>query len=73
MKAYSYDKLGDSVNAKTFFEQFFAIINPDKIGPNDYATFGKILLKFPGNDSLAAMYVDKAVALDTLRLINWIT
>ena len=26
----------------------------------------KVLLKFPGNDSLASIYVDKAVALDTV-------
>jgi tetratricopeptide (TPR) repeat protein len=66
LKAYSYDKLGDSVNAKKFFDEFFAKVNPDKIGPNDYATYGKILLKFPGNDSLASVYVDKAVQLDTV-------
>lgn len=66
LKAYSYDKMGDSLNAKKYFEEFFAKINPDKIGPNDYATYGKVLLKFPGNDSLASVYIDKAVALDTL-------
>lgn len=66
LKAYSYDKMGDSVNAKKYFDQFFAKINPDKIGPNDYATYAKVLLKFPGNDSLAATYVDKAVALDSV-------
>jgi len=66
LKAYSYDKLGDSVSAKQYFDTFFVKINPDKIGPNDYATYAKILLKFPGNDSLASMYVDKAVALDTV-------
>jgi predicted Zn-dependent protease len=66
LKAYSYDKLGDSVSAKKYFDEFFAKISPDKIGPNDYATYAKILLKFPGNDSLASLYVDKAVMLDTL-------
>ncbi|MEO8763689.1 MAG: tetratricopeptide repeat protein [Ginsengibacter sp.] len=66
LKAYSYDKLGDSVNAKNFFDSFFVKVNPEKIGPNDYSTYGKILLKFPGNDSLASTYIDKAVALDTV-------
>jgi predicted Zn-dependent protease len=66
LKAYSYDKMGDSVNAKKYFEEFFTKISPDKIGPNDYATYGKVLLKFPGNDSLASIYIDKAVALDTV-------
>ncbi|MGH2564624.1 MAG: tetratricopeptide repeat protein, partial [Ginsengibacter sp.] len=74
LKAYSYDKMGDSLNAKKYFEEFFTKINPDKIGPNDYATYGKVLLKIPGkdsletvkNDSLATVYIDKAVALDTI-------
>jgi tetratricopeptide (TPR) repeat protein len=66
LKAYSYDKMGDSLNAKKYFDEFFTKVNPDKIGPNDYATYGKILLKFPGNDSLASIYVDKAVMLDTV-------
>jgi len=67
LKAYSYDKIGDSVNAKTFFETYFQKQKPEKFGPNDYATYAKVLLKFPGNDSLAAMYADKAVTLDTLE------
>jgi Flp pilus assembly protein TadD len=74
IKAYAYDKLGDSINAKMNFDQFFAKVNPDKIGPNDYATYGKVLLKIPGsdsmqtvhNDSLAEMYINKAIALDTI-------
>jgi Flp pilus assembly protein TadD len=74
LKAYSYDKLGDSINAKANFEQFFAKISPDKIGPNDYATYGKVLLKVPGsdsmqtikNDSLATVYIEKGIALDTV-------
>jgi len=67
LKAYSYDKLGDSVNAKTFFETYFQKQKAEKFGPNDYATYAKVLLKFPGNDSVAAAYADKAVALDTLE------
>jgi Flp pilus assembly protein TadD len=66
LKAYSYDKMGDSLNAKKYFDEFFAKVNPEKIGPNDYATYAKVLLKFPGNDSLASSYVDKAIALDTI-------
>lgn len=66
LKAYSYDKLGDSLNAKKYFDEFFSKVNPDKIGPKDYATYGKILLEFPGNDSLASVYIDKAIQLDTI-------
>ncbi|MEO7120486.1 MAG: tetratricopeptide repeat protein [Ginsengibacter sp.] len=74
LKAYSYDKLGDSINAKANFEQYFAKVNPEKIGPNDYATYGKVLLKVPGsdsmgtvkNDSLATVYIEKGIAIDTV-------
>ncbi len=74
LKAYSYDKLGDSLNAKKYFDEFFAKVNPDKIGPNDYATYGRVLLKIPAkdsieqmhNDSLAEVNIDKAIALDTV-------
>ncbi|MEP7251792.1 MAG: tetratricopeptide repeat protein [Ginsengibacter sp.] len=74
LKAYSYDKMGDSLNAKKYFEEFFTKVNPDKIGPNDYATYGRVLLKLGGsdsmeiakNDSLASMYIGKAIALDTI-------
>src|SRR5690348_6933245 len=67
LKAYSYNKMGDSVNAKKYFEEFFEKINPDKIGPKDYESYGELLLKFPGNDSLAEVYIDKAVQMDTLK------
>ena len=66
LKAYSYDKMGDSLNAKKYFEEFFAKVNPDKIGPNDYATYGKILIEIPWQRFLASIYVDKAVRLDTV-------
>lgn len=74
IKAYAYDKLGDSINAKSNFEQYFAKVNPDKIGPKDYATYGQILLKIPGkdsmetlhNDSLASAYIEKGIAADTV-------
>ena len=65
LKAYSYDKLGDSANAKKFFEQYFATQKPEKIDGGAYTTYAKNLLKTPGSDSIAAVYVDKAIALDS--------
>ena len=67
LKAYAYDKLGDSVNAKSFFEQYFAKQKPENIEHGDYTTYAKNLLKFPGSDSVAGVYVDKAIALDTVE------
>jgi tetratricopeptide (TPR) repeat protein len=67
IKAYAYDKAGDSLNAKAAFETLFQKLPADQLGPKDYSTFGKILLKFPGNETLASTYIDKAIALDTLE------
>lgn len=66
LKAYAYDKLNDSANARKYFEEFFARVNPDKIGPSDYATYGKVLLSYPDQTQKAAEYINKAIDLDTI-------
>ena len=66
LKAYAYDKLGDSAKSRKAFEEFFAKVNPDNIGPTDYATYGKVLLKFPGSEALGVENIDKAIAMDTV-------
>ena len=67
IKAYAYNKLKDSVNAKTSFEKYFKMADTSVIGMGDYSTYAAVLLKFPGNDSIAGTFIDKAVALDTLE------
>jgi tetratricopeptide (TPR) repeat protein len=67
LKAYSYSKLGDSVNAKTNFEEYFKNQIPSKIVGGDYFTYAMILLKFPGNEPQSASYIGKAVGLDSLE------
>jgi tetratricopeptide (TPR) repeat protein len=67
IKAYAYNKLNDSINAKASFEKYFQLADTSIIGMGDYSTYASLLLKFPGNDSIAGTYVDKAVALDTLE------
>lgn len=67
LKAFAYDKVGDSSNAKTFFETYFQKQKPENLLSGDYATYGKVLLKFPGNESIAANYLEKAITLDTLE------
>jgi Flp pilus assembly protein TadD len=65
LKAYAFDRLKDSVNAKSAFENYFNKQVPEKIGPTDYKTYAEILLKFPGNEEQAGVYMDKAVAADS--------
>ncbi len=67
LKGYAYDKLGDSLKAKESFDKFFAVANPEKIGPNDYKTYGQILFKIPGQEAEAVSYINKAIDLDTLQ------
>ncbi|MEO8819734.1 MAG: tetratricopeptide repeat protein, partial [Ginsengibacter sp.] len=66
LKGYAYNEMGDSLKAKAAFEKFFSVVDPAKIGPNDYATYGQILLKIPGDQDQAETYIDKAVNLDTI-------
>ncbi len=67
LKAFAYLKSGDSVNAKSSFEEYFKKQTPSKIGTGDYSAYALTLLKFPGNEQVAAANIDKAVALDTLE------
>ena len=67
IEGYAYNRLGDSIKAKAAFDNYFKKADTSQIGMGDYATYASVLLKFPGNDSLAGMYVDKAVQLDTLE------
>ncbi|HSN10472.1 MAG TPA: tetratricopeptide repeat protein [Hanamia sp.] len=66
LKGYAYNELGDSLKAKESFDKFFAVANPQKIGPNDYKTYGQILFKIPGQEAEAVSYINKAIDLDTL-------
>jgi len=67
VKAQAYNRLGDSVNAKASYEEYFKRQIISKVGPGDYSSYAMILLKFPGNESQAASYVEKAVALDSIE------
>jgi len=63
--AYANDRLGDSISAKKNFEIYFQKQKPEKIGATDWQTYAKVLLKFPGSDSIAGINIDKAAALDS--------
>ena len=66
--AYNYDRLGDSAQAKTNIEKFFANAPADKIEPGDYELAVKVMSKFPGSEAVAATYIDKALGTDTSKL-----
>ena len=65
LKGYAYDKMNDSVNAKSSFDKYFQLQKPEKLGPTDYITYATILLKFPGNEALVVTIIEKAMVADT--------
>ena len=67
VKAFAYNRLKDSVNAKTSFEEYFKMQSPDKIEGGDYSAYAALLLKFPGNESKVGELVNKAVAMDSVE------
>ena len=64
--AYDYDRLGDSVQARSNIVSYLASADTSKVQGADYELAGKILLKFPGQDSAATTYFEKAMDKDTV-------
>lgn len=65
--AYNYDKMGDSLTAKSYIESFFQQAPPDKVEPTDYIFAGNLLAKFPGSEQAAVDNYMKAAEIDTTR------
>lgn len=63
--AYAYDSKGDSVQARSYMDQYFAKQKPDELTGFDYANRAKFMAKFPGNDSLVSINYQLAVDKDT--------
>lgn len=65
--AYNYDKLKDSIQARANIEKFFATATPEKIFQSDYDVAAKILSGFPGSETQAISYIDKALEMETSK------
>lgn len=65
--AYNYDRIGDSIQAKNYIEQFLANNPTDKVFNADYELAVKILTKFSGNQTVLAALLQKAIAADPLK------
>lgn len=63
--AYNYDRLGDSVQAKTNVEKYLTVAK--KIDADYYVLAGSILAKFPGSEDAASGYFEKAIETDTVK------
>lgn len=64
--AYDYDRMGDSMQARSNIESFLSTASPNQIRPADYDIAGRILLKFPGQETVASSYIEKAMQADTI-------
>lgn len=65
--AYDYDRLGDSVQARSYIQKFFSSADTSDIQPADYAFAGSVLAKFPETSDSAGAYLSKAIMLDTVK------
>jgi tetratricopeptide (TPR) repeat protein len=64
--AYCYNDQGDSTNAKSYLDQYFAKQKPDGFLPKDFSFYAQVLSKFPGNDSLVTLNYQQAISHDTV-------
>jgi tetratricopeptide (TPR) repeat protein len=65
--AYNFDRKGDSVQAKTYIEQFINTSPADKVLNSDYELAVKVLSKFSGNEGVLADLLNKAILADTVK------
>lgn len=64
--AYNYDRLGDSVQAKTYLEKYFAVAPANMITNNDLDIAVTIYSKIPGSEAIAVSYIQKEIDADTI-------
>jgi tetratricopeptide (TPR) repeat protein len=65
--AYNYDRIGDSIQAKTYIEQFINKSPSDQVLNSDYELAVKVMSKFKGNETVVAGILEKAIAADTVK------
>lgn len=66
--AYNFDRKGDSIQAKSYIEQFINTSAADKILNTDYELAVKVVSKFQGNETVLAGILEKAIAADTVKV-----
>ena len=66
--ALNYDRTGDSVQAKNYLTKYFANAPIDKMVPGDYELAVKVFSKFPGSETEAVTYLEKAMNNDTSKI-----
>jgi tetratricopeptide (TPR) repeat protein len=67
LKANAFNKLKDSIHTVENYAEYFKRQVPEKITSLDYLECAKNLLKIPGNEMQAGIFIDKAVAMDSVE------
>jgi len=68
--AKNYDKIGDSVLAKSYIEPYITNTTADKLINTDYELAVKVLSKFSGSQASLATILEKAIAADSTNKKN---
>jgi len=66
LKAYSYDKLGDSIQALSLLETFFQKAKPEQINPDNYVVAAFNAAKQKADPAKVDYYFSKSIETDTL-------
>lgn len=66
--ALNFDRTGDSVQAKEALTKYFANAPVEKIAPGDYELAVKVFSKFPGSETQAVAYLERAMSVDTSKV-----
>lgn len=66
--ALDFDRLGDSVQAKSYLTKYFANAPTNTIAPSDYELAVKVFSKFPGSENETIVYLQKAIDNDTSKV-----
>ncbi len=72
LNAYSYERLGDSVNSKKNIDEFMQVEDPAKITGPDYEIAAKVTAKFPGSEAKAIEYINKAYESDSVGRLGYL-
>lgn len=65
--AYNYLRKGDSLSSKKYIEDFLATAPAAEIQASDYKLGVEVLTKFPGSETVASSYIEKALLADTVK------
>ena len=67
LKANAYDRLRDSVKAVENYAEYFRLQSPQNITSEDYTEYAQNLMKIPGNEAQAGLFLEKVLVMDTLE------